>query len=121
MRSIPTITLLAGDVLIWGLCYACFVGAADGEDPTSREAAKPVVASSSTMPTSATIPSRLTAGEARELVAFHNDARHEVGVGPIEWSPDIAAFAQQWADHIAVTGRFEHRPWGTSEVGNRSA
>jgi pathogenesis-related protein 1 len=113
MRFIPTLTLLAGDVVIWGLLYACFVPAAEAEDPTARQTTKPVIASSAAHPTPATNPSRLTAAEVRELVAFHDAARLEVGVGPVEWSPDVAAFAQQWADHIAATGKFEHRPYAS--------
>jgi pathogenesis-related protein 1 len=54
--------------------------------------------------------SRVTAEEAKELVAMHNQARRAVGVGPVEWSPQLAAFAQRWADELARTGRFEHRP-----------
>lgn len=113
MRFIPTLTLLAGDVVIWGLLYACFVPAVGAEDPMARQAAKPVITASAAIPTAATSPSRITAAEARELVAFHDAARYEVGVGPVEWSPEVAAFAQQWADHIAATGKFEHRPYAS--------
>lgn len=104
MRSIATLTLLAGDVLIWGLVYVCIAGAGEVDE------AKPTQAAVQVMPTAASHPSRLTAAEVRELTAFHNDARSEVGVGPVEWSAEVAAFAQQWADHIAATGKFEHRP-----------
>lgn len=113
MRYIPTLTLLAGDVVIWGILYMCLAPSADAEDPQARQTAKPVIAPSATLPTPVTSPSRVTAAEARELVAFHDAARHEVGVGPVEWSPEVAAFAQQWADHIAATGKFEHRPYAS--------
>jgi len=113
MRFIPTLTLLAGDVVIWGLLYACFVPAAEAEDPTTRQAAKPGIGAGAALPAPTTSPSRLTAAEVRELVAFHDAARLEVGVGPVEWSPDVAAFAQQWADHLAATGKFEHRPYAS--------
>jgi pathogenesis-related protein 1 len=52
----------------------------------------------------------LTATEMEEFVAEHNRIRREVGVGPVVWSPKLAAFAQAWADELARTGRFEHRP-----------
>lgn len=113
MRFIPTLTLLAGDVVIWGFLYVCFAPAAETENPQPREAAKPVIAPTAPLPTPITNASRVTAAEARELVAFHDAARHEVGVGPVEWSPEVAAFAQQWADHIAATGKFEHRPYAS--------
>jgi pathogenesis-related protein 1 len=55
-------------------------------------------------------PSRLTAGEIREVMSRHNEVRHGVGVPPLTWSPELAEFAQAWADEIARTGKFEHRP-----------
>jgi pathogenesis-related protein 1 len=55
-------------------------------------------------------PSRLNAAEVREVVARHNVARREVGVPPVAWSPALGEFAQAWADEIARTGKFEHRP-----------
>lgn len=55
-------------------------------------------------------PSRLTAAEIKALVDFHNAARAEVGAPPLRWSAQLGARAQQWADHLAATGTFEHRP-----------
>jgi len=54
--------------------------------------------------------STLTSEEANELVQYHNKVRTEVGVGPINWSPTLAKFAQQWADEVARTGKLDHRP-----------
>jgi len=54
--------------------------------------------------------SELSPAEARDLVAFHNRARVEVGVGEISWSVELAHYAQQWADHLARQSVFEHRP-----------
>src|SRR5262249_44048746 len=48
--------------------------------------------------------------EIAALVALHNKARREVGVEPIRWSPELAGFAQAWADECARTGSFAHRP-----------
>jgi len=53
--------------------------------------------------------STLTRKEADGLVARHDRARRDVGVGPLKWSNKLATFAQQWADEIARTGKFEHR------------
>ena len=44
------------------------------------------------------------------ITAQHNRARADVGVGPLQWSPDIAAFAQQWAEQLALSGcQMKHR------------
>ena len=54
--------------------------------------------------------SRLTRAEADDFLALHNAARKEVGAGELRWSADLAAFAQAWADELARTGAFKHRP-----------
>jgi uncharacterized protein YkwD len=30
----------------------------------------------------------------------------------VTWSKDLAKYAQEWADRVAETGKFEHRPEG---------
>ena len=36
--------------------------------------------------------------------------RADVGVGPLRWNDGLAAYAQQWADHLAADGcRMQHR------------
>lgn len=54
--------------------------------------------------------SDVTQVEAKEILSLHNNARRAVGVEPLEWSPTLAAFAQEWADELARNGKFEHRP-----------
>jgi pathogenesis-related protein 1 len=55
--------------------------------------------------------SRLTQEEARILVNLHNVARSEVGVGEIIWANELAAYAQEWIDHLARTDcQLKHRP-----------
>ncbi len=52
---------------------------------------------------------------ADNLLAAHNAVRSRVGLKPLEWSDDLAAFAQQWADYLASNGKFFHRrksPYG---------
>lgn len=56
------------------------------------------------------VPSALTAKETDEVLQLHNKARKEVGVKPVKWSADLAKYAQEWADELARTGKFEHRP-----------
>ncbi|HEY3739852.1 MAG TPA: CAP domain-containing protein [Bryobacteraceae bacterium] len=49
----------------------------------------------------------------REIAAFlevHTEARAAVGLRPLVWSTKLASFAQDWANHLANSNRFEHRP-----------
>ncbi len=46
----------------------------------------------------------------QRLLVAHNLERDQVGVQPMRWNAALAADAQQWADHLAQTGRFEHAP-----------
>ncbi len=55
--------------------------------------------------------SRVSLSEAEKIVALHNKIRAEVGVGPLRWSEELAAYAQRWADHLASSRcGIEHRP-----------
>ncbi|MCS6813066.1 MAG: pathogenesis-related family 1 protein [Cyanobacteria bacterium] len=52
---------------------------------------------------------------AQEMVAAHNRWRSQVGVPPLRWSPQLASYAQDWANQLAARGAFEHRrdsPYG---------
>ena len=46
----------------------------------------------------------------QRLLMAHNLERDQVGVQPMQWNASLAADAQQWADHLAQTGQFEHAP-----------
>ena len=46
----------------------------------------------------------------QEFLQVHNDARARVGAPPLRWSVQLAAYAQAWADQIAASGQFRHRP-----------
>jgi hypothetical protein len=48
------------------------------------------------------------ASSTAELLAAHNAYRENLGLPPLRWSDQLAANAQQWADHLAETGAFEH-------------
>lgn len=41
-------------------------------------------------------------------LAVHNEAREAVGVPPLVWSEALAREAQDYADHLAASGAFEH-------------
>lgn len=47
---------------------------------------------------------------ARAVLAAHDEARTAVGVPPLAWDDRLAEDAQDWANHIAGTGRLEHSP-----------
>lgn len=61
-------------------------------------------------PEDETTGSALSAQEAADLVEAHNTLRAEVGSEPVQWSPELARFAQEWADEVARTGEPAHRP-----------
>jgi hypothetical protein len=47
-----------------------------------------------------------------EILNSHNKYRAEVKVPPLQWSEDLAASAQQWADRLAQTGTLKHSKAG---------
>jgi len=54
--------------------------------------------------------SKMSAKDIQAITAYHDKVRADVGVGPIKWSPTLAAYAQEWADHLAgTTCRMAHR------------
>ncbi|HJT43744.1 MAG TPA: CAP domain-containing protein [Rhizomicrobium sp.] len=46
----------------------------------------------------------------QRILAVHNRERLGLGLDPLHWNPALAQSAQQWADYLAATGRFEHAP-----------
>lgn len=50
-----------------------------------------------------------SAFEARVL-ATHNRERAGLEIAPLRWNASLAGSAQQWADHLASSGSFEHAP-----------
>ena len=55
--------------------------------------------------------SKVSTDQAQEALDFHNKVRKDVGTAPLEWSEELAAFAQDWADQLAKRDcAFEHRP-----------
>lgn len=86
MRRLP----LLGSVL---LCSACVVSA-----PLSLGDVPPPLAD--------TEPAAM-----QGMLATHNQVRAAVGVPPLRWSGAMAAYAQQWAEHLAANNRctMQHR------------
>lgn len=46
----------------------------------------------------------------RAMLDAQNGVRARVGEPPLAWSPQLAAFAQDWANRLIVTRSFGHRP-----------
>jgi len=44
----------------------------------------------------------------RSMLAAHNAVRARVRVPPLVWSGRLAAYAQEWADHLLARGEFAH-------------
>lgn len=45
------------------------------------------------------------------ITAAHNRVRARLKIAPLEWSPELARFAQKWADKLARKGcDLQHRP-----------
>ncbi|PID46579.1 MAG: SCP-like extracellular [Proteobacteria bacterium] len=50
-----------------------------------------------------------------DTLAAHNAVRAAHGLPSLTWSDDLAAYAQEWADHLAANNRcfMRHRPSGS--------
>merc|ERR1712032_1088987 len=46
----------------------------------------------------------------QDSLAAHNAYRAKHGVAALKISAELNALAQEWAEHLIATGRFEHRP-----------
>ncbi|KAL6408782.1 plant PR-1 class pathogen related protein [Ilyonectria robusta] len=64
--------------------------------------------------TAAAAASSLTTDQQNALDA-HNAARKAVGNADLVWDDDLAAGAQEWADHLVSLGTLEHS--GTADLG----
>jgi len=48
--------------------------------------------------------------DAQEALDFHNKVRADVGSPPLQWSTQLARFAQSWASKLAMDCKMDHRP-----------
>ena len=80
------------------LCLALMAGCAP--QPERPSPAPVVVAKPAARPGSG---SKMSGKDIQAITAYHDKVRADVGVGPIKWSPALAAYAQEWADHLAAT------------------
>ncbi|MFG6100921.1 CAP domain-containing protein [Leptothoe sp. EHU-05/26/07-4] len=61
--------------------------------------------------------------EQQAILDMHNQCRSDVGVGNLNWSNEIAASAQAWAEQLGATGGFEHdssSPYGENLAGGNT-
>jgi pathogenesis-related protein 1 len=96
----PRLKLLA-------LCLLANVGCAapPGKPPAATAQPTADVAPSAALPATGLSPQDIAA-----IAAHHNKVRADVGVEPLKWSPPIAAYAQQWAEQLAISGcQMKHR------------
>lgn len=60
--------------------------------------------------------SRISVSDANAVLEHHNAERAEVDVPPLAWSPELAGYAQNWADSLKADGcTLRHRsktPYG---------
>ncbi len=55
---------------------------------------------------------QLTEKEKQELIEIHNEWREKVNCPPVEWSDEIADYAQEWGKHLKeLAGIYKHRPY----------
>jgi pathogenesis-related protein 1 len=54
-------------------------------------------------------------GFAREMLTAHNNLRAEVELPPLQWSSELAAYSQKWADSLIAKNKAAHNsnsPYG---------
>ena len=54
-------------------------------------------------------PASAQVSSTEALGAFNAERSMYPGVGPLQWSPELATYAQSWANHLAEIDRAEHR------------
>lgn len=55
--------------------------------------------------------SKISKKDAQAALDHHNKVRKDVGSPALQWSAELAEYAQQWANHLASEGcEMQHRP-----------
>lgn len=86
---------------------------ARSDQPAARPSRGPTTAPArDTQPAEASPPADdPEPGRLAGITAAHNRVRARLDIAPLEWSPELARFAQAWADKLARKGcRLQHRP-----------
>jgi pathogenesis-related protein 1 len=58
-------------------------------------------------------PALAQVSPAAALAAHNAERQNYPGVGPLQWSPELAEYAQAWADTLATRDVGQHRPFTT--------
>lgn len=94
------------------LCFLAAAGCSAAPERALADRAKPAAAKPppSAAPESALPATGLSPQDINAITAHHNKMRADVGVEPLKWSPQIAGYAQQWAEQLAISGcQMKHR------------
>jgi pathogenesis-related protein 1 len=92
MKTLTRLTLLSAVTALLNASALC-------APPLSPNGAQ---APGQSAPVAASTGSKVPQDEAQAALDFQNAKRHDVGVPPLQWSADLAAAAQRWADHLAA-------------------
>lgn len=77
----------------------------------SREAARPAPADADAKPAPAEPASAPEPGRLAGITEAHNQIRARLDIAPLAWSPELARYAQSWADKLSRSGcALQHRP-----------
>ncbi len=80
-------------------------GCASSADKSASAARPAAAAAKAALPAPGMSPQDIDA-----ITTHHNKVRADVGVGSMTWSVELAAYAQQWAEQLAISGcRMKHR------------
>ena len=60
------------------------------------------------LPLGLSAPAQADPSSTAELLAAHNAYRANLGLPPLQWSDQLAAKAQGWAEHLDEIGQLEH-------------
>jgi pathogenesis-related protein 1 len=93
------------------LCLLATAGCASsaGKTPAAAPPAAPQQVAAA-LPSGPLPPPGLSPQDMNAITAHHNKVRADVGVEPMTWSNELAGYAQQWAEQLAISGcRMKHR------------
>ena len=79
--------------------------------PVGQVAHRPQGQAGNQMPAARVSQAPVSLGaEIEKFMKVHNDIRAQLGVGPLVWDEGLARYALQWAQELARTNSFKHRP-----------
>ena len=95
---------------VFVLVLLASTGCASSPDKLPRTVPAPAAPSPSPAAKAALAAPGMSAQDINAITAHHNKVRADVGVEPLQWSTELAANAQQWAEQLAISGcQMKHR------------